>query len=79
MVRKDAKIPPMGDASKVFQRWAVAPHYILEVDFFTGRAAFGRFGIFGKPLIYAIFAVTLVGADAGGAEEQALDTLPTGT
>jgi hypothetical protein len=69
----------MDDASKVFQRWAVASHYILQVDFFTGRAAFGGFGIFGKPLTYAIFAVILVGADAGGAEKQALDTLPTGT
>ena len=39
--------------------WAVASHDILQVDFFTGQAALGGFGIFGKPLIYAIFAVIL--------------------
>jgi hypothetical protein len=39
--------------------WSVASHDILQVDFFTGQAALGGFGIFGKPLIYAIFAVTL--------------------
>ncbi|MEW6635904.1 MAG: hypothetical protein AB1425_03725 [Actinomycetota bacterium] len=39
--------------------WAVASHDILEVDFFTGQAALGGFGLLGKPLIYAIFAVTL--------------------
>jgi hypothetical protein len=59
--------------------WAVASHDLLQVDFFTGQAALGGFGIFGKPLIYAIFAVTLAGADAGGAERPDLDTSPTGT
>ena len=59
--------------------WEVASHDILQVDFFTGQAALGGFGIFGKPLIYAIFAVTLVGADAGGAERPDPDTLPTET
>jgi hypothetical protein len=39
--------------------WSVASHDILQVDFFTGQAALGGFGLFGKPLIYAIFAVTL--------------------
>jgi hypothetical protein len=39
--------------------WSVASHDILQVDFSTGQAALGGFGIFGKPLIYAIFAVTL--------------------
>jgi hypothetical protein len=39
--------------------WSVASHDILQVDFFTGQAALGGFGIFGKPLIYAIFAVIL--------------------
>jgi hypothetical protein len=39
--------------------WSVAAHDILQVDFFTGQAALGGFGIFGKPLIYAIFAVIL--------------------
>jgi hypothetical protein len=39
--------------------WAVASHDILAVDFYTGEAALGGFGLFGKPLIYALFAVTL--------------------
>jgi hypothetical protein len=39
--------------------WSVASHDIAQVDFFTGQAALGGFGLFGKPLIYAIFAVTL--------------------
>ena len=39
--------------------WSVATHDIAQVDFFTGQAALGGFGLFGKPLIYAIFAVTL--------------------
>ena len=39
--------------------WSVASHDILEVDFFTGQAALGGFSILGKPLIYAIFVVTL--------------------
>ena len=43
--------------------WAVASHDILQVDFFTGQAALGGFGIFGKPLIYAIFAVILARPD----------------
>lgn len=61
--------------------WSVASHDILQVDFFTGQAALGGFGIFGKPLIYAIFAVTLAGAatDATGAEEPDLDTPYTET
>ncbi len=61
--------------------WSVASHDILQVDFFTGQAALGGFGIFGKPLIYAIFAVTLAGAatDVTGAEEPDLDTPHTAT
>ena len=39
--------------------WSVATHDILQIDFFAGQAALGGFGLFGKPLIYAIFAVTL--------------------
>jgi len=39
--------------------WAVTSHDILAVDFYTGKAALGGFGLFGKPLIYAIFAITL--------------------
>ena len=39
--------------------WSVASHDISQVDFFTGQAALGGFSLFGKPLIYAIFAVTL--------------------
>ncbi|MBA2714664.1 MAG: hypothetical protein H0U55_14050 [Rubrobacteraceae bacterium] len=58
--------------------WSVASHDILQVDFFTGQAALGGFGIFGKPLIYAIFAVTLAGV-ATGAEEADLDTPHTKT
>lgn len=61
--------------------WSVATHDILQVDFFTGQAALGGFGLFGKPLIYAIFAVTL--AESGerreehitaGTEERTLDS-----
>lgn len=39
--------------------WSVASHDIAQVDFFTGQAALGGFGLLGKPLLYAIFAVTL--------------------
>lgn len=39
--------------------WSLASHDISQVDFFTGQAALGGFSLFGKPLIYAIFAVTL--------------------
>ena len=39
--------------------WSVASHDITQVNFFTGQASLGGFGLFGKPLIYAIFAVTL--------------------
>jgi hypothetical protein len=45
--------------------WSVASHDILQVDFFTGQAALGGFGLFGKPLIYAIFVVTLAQSDVG--------------
>jgi hypothetical protein len=59
--------------------WSVASHDISQVDFFTGQAALGGFSLFGKPLIYAIFAVTLaesVGDEpaAGNLEERTLDT-----
>ena len=61
--------------------WSVASHDILQVDFFTGQAALGGFGLFGKPLIYAIFAVTLAGVATGnrGAESPDLETPNTGT
>ena len=49
--------------------WAVATHDILQVDFFTGQAALGGFGLFGKPLIYAIFAVTLAESSMDGEGE----------
>ena len=67
--------------------WAVASHDILQVDFFTGQAALGGFSLFGKPLIYAIFAVTLALPDAtergdepaaGGLDTRDLDTRETG-
>ena len=45
--------------------WSVASHDISQVDFFTGQAALGGFSLFGKPLIYAIFAVTLTGLTVG--------------
>jgi hypothetical protein len=60
--------------------WSVASHDISQVDFFTGQAALGGFSPFGKPLIYAIFAVTLaeLAVDdepaATGQEEGELDT-----
>jgi hypothetical protein len=50
--------------------WAVASHDILQVDFFTGQAALGGFGIFGKPLIYAIFAVILARPDGERVEGE---------
>ena len=50
--------------------WAVASHDILQVDFFTGQAALGGFGIFGKPLIYAIFAVILARPDVEEVEGE---------
>ena len=58
--------------------WSVATHDILQVDFFTGQAALGGFGLFGKPLIYAIFAVTLAGlaTDAERAEAGEPDPQP---
>ena len=51
--------------------WSVATHDISQVDFFTGQAALGGFGLFGKPLIYAIFTVTLAESaiDDEGASE----------
>jgi hypothetical protein len=64
--------------------WSVASHDILQVDFFTGQAALGGFGIFGKPLIYAIFAVILAqsfmeeseGEPAPGESQDARKTAP---
>ena len=50
--------------------WAVASHDILQVDFFTGQAALGGFGLFGKPLIYAIFAVVLAHPDVEDVEGE---------
>ena len=50
--------------------WAVASHDILQVDFFTGQAALGGFGIFGKPLIYATFAVILARPDVEEVEGE---------
>jgi hypothetical protein len=50
--------------------WSVASHDISQVDFFTGQAALGGFSLFGKPLIYAIFAVTLAESAVGGREEE---------
>jgi hypothetical protein len=50
--------------------WSVATHDILQVDFFTGQAALGGFGLFGKPLIYAIFAVTLAGSTIDAKEGE---------
>ena len=66
--------------------WSVASHDILQVDFFTGQAALGGFNLFGKPLIYAIFAVTLALPDANerndepaaGLDGRNLDTRGTG-
>jgi len=54
--------------------WSVASHDILQVDFFTGQAALGGFSLLGKPLIYAIFAVTLAQTVATHLEERTLDT-----
>jgi hypothetical protein len=51
--------------------WAVASHNILQVDFFTGQAALGRFGLLGKPLIHAIFAVVLARLATDEPPEQA--------
>jgi hypothetical protein len=58
--------------------WSVATHDISQVDFFTGQAALGGFGLFGKPLIYAIFAVTLaeLATDAERAEAGEPDPQP---
>lgn len=39
--------------------WAVAAHDTAQVDFFAGQAALAGFSLFGKPMIYAIFAITL--------------------
>ena len=54
--------------------WSVATHDISQVNFFTGQAALGGFGLFGKPLIYAIFAVTLAESVMDGEGESAPDT-----
>jgi hypothetical protein len=56
--------------------WSVATHDIAQVDFFTGQAALGGFGLFGKPLLYAIFAVTLAEStiDRGSSEQRAQDS-----
>lgn len=59
--------------------WSVASHDISQVDFFTGQAALGGFSLFGKPLIYAIFAVTLAELTVGdetpatGSDERDLE------
>jgi hypothetical protein len=50
--------------------WSVATHDILQIDFFAGQAALGGFGLLGKPLIYAIFAVTLAEAATHDAAEE---------
>jgi hypothetical protein len=55
--------------------WSVATHDILQVDFFTGQAALGGFGLFGKPLIYAIFAVTLAESAMDGEEVEERDSI----
>ncbi|HET7271880.1 MAG TPA: hypothetical protein VFI90_12420 [Rubrobacter sp.] len=61
--------------------WSVASHDISQVDFFTGQAALGGFSLFGKPLIYAIFAVTLaelsVDDEPAPSEERVLDAQET--
>jgi hypothetical protein len=54
--------------------WSVATHDISQVNFFTGQAALGGFGLFGKPLIYAIFAVTLAESAMDGEGESEPDT-----
>jgi hypothetical protein len=64
--------------------WAVASHDITQVDFFTGQAALGGFGLLGKPLLYAIFAVTLAlpatdDADVSAPGPQDPDTQPAGS
>ena len=56
--------------------WSVASHDIAQVDFFTGKAALGGFGLFGKPLIYAIFAVTLAESGVGEAREEQAPASP---
>ena len=54
--------------------WSVATHDISQVDFFTGQAALGGFGLFGKPLIYSIFAVTLAESAMDDEGESEPDT-----
>jgi len=58
--------------------WSVATHDISQVDFFAGQAALGGFGLLGKPLIYAIFAVTLAesATDGEGEKESEPDAQP---
>ena len=39
--------------------WSVATHNLYEVEALTGGTALNALDIFGKPLLYTIFAVTL--------------------
>jgi hypothetical protein len=54
--------------------WAVASHDLLSVSFLTGQAALGGFSVFGKPLIYAIFVVTLAQSATSGKDDRPTPT-----
>jgi hypothetical protein len=65
--------------SRKQRKLPVASHDISQMDYFAGQAALGGFSLFGKPLIYAIFAVTLAELAVGdetaatGSEERGPD------
>ena len=54
--------------------WAVASRDLLSVSFLTGQAALGGFFFFGKPLIYAIFVVTLAQSNTSGKDDRPTPT-----
>lgn len=53
----------------VVVNWALTVHDIQYVGFFTGEIALGGLNVFGRPLLYAIFAATLA-QSAGGADVE---------
>ena len=47
--------------------WALTTHNLSYVESFTGETAIGGLSLFGKPMLCAIFAVTLAAPATGGA------------
>lgn len=50
--------------------WVVAAHDLSQTSFFTGEAALRGLDIFGRPMLYAIFAITLALPPAESEEDD---------